>query len=1259
MARRGGFAGPVSIFCVAFAASLTAAAAWPQDSPPRGLESLRAAAAGGPDAVARLDRVILRLTPEAGRVSHRALRDGFRAGLAAPGAVELDALLEARQVRSLRRVFGSFEDAQGLQRDSARARVTRLREARAQRSPGFASGARAPSDVPDLENFFVAEVAPLASLEELQKLLAQLRANELVVAAQPEYVYTVNVEPLPAVSYVPDDPFVSSDGLSWSEGAFGNDFPDLYGLRNIRAFESWSLQDTNGNGATDGLETGPGEGVVVAVIDTGLDLDHPDIAANVWTNPGEIPGNGVDDDANGFIDDVTGWDFVSDDADPADGHGHGTHVSGTIAARANNGEGIAGVAPFARIMPLKGLSDAGSGGSADLAAAIEYATAQGADITSNSWGGFVIDPVIAAAFEVAEASGVLNIAAAGNDGSPRLLQPAHLPTVMAVAAVDHEQVFASFTNYGLGTELAAPGVRVLSLSANDHDSLLGSQPSRRVGDHYLLLSGTSMACPHASGAAAVLMSQFPDETAAEIRGRLRGGAMNIDAFNPGLEGEVGSGQVDLLGSSEATPRPLIQISKASLGGSAGRRNRDVDVRLTNFWAPAGNVTATLTSNSSQVQVRQGSVALGSLTTGEMKTATFVIAAPGLEPGAAIDLDLEIDDGEGGVQQIPLPLRAPFFEDVTEITPWAPSQILSYGVSFGDFDHDGATDFAIGEFFERMRLFHNEPDGTFSLSRLGSTQSRFPIYLDVDGDGDRDMLAASAQSNLAFNDGAGTFSVQLPAQAVFSIPNLANATPLDLDRDGDLDLALTSSSIVQGHVTFTLENDGTGAFTDVWATSGIPATSPGGGTRAVDYDGDGDTDLIQLSGMSARPLVRIYENDGTGFFTDVSTSKLPPRQTECPPFTRCSTTVTLAVGDYDNDADLDIFVAGGDFLGGQSAWLFRQESDGTFSDVTASAGELISTPFVSGEFGTDFFDLENDGDLDIIVAYNNAFSGTPEGALEGTNPVFRNNGDGTFSRISGIVFPNDTPFAAFHMALGDYDGDGGIDLFGAAGDTIIEVGGLLRNVADRGAWLELELRATASPTDGYGATIVATANGRPHLRTVHYSPMDASVVHIGLGEAEVVDRLEVRWPSGLVQMLENVPVNERRIVREVLADCPGDTDSDADGVCNASDNCLYRANGTGDPHDQVDSDGDGFGNSCDPDLDNDGLASLVDVGLAILSLDLTSGDPGFAPGADIDGDGAVTHRDLDRIVKSYGAPPGPSGLACADATGATAPCTAGD
>src|SRR5262249_34913430 len=153
--------------------------------------------------------------------------------------------------------------------------------------------------------------------------------------------------------FVPNDPYFSSSG-SWGQ-AYG----DLWGLHIIDAESAWDVTR--------------GEGIVVAVTDTGCDYTHPDLVGRMWTNPGEIPNNGIDDDGNGFIDDVRGWAFANDDNNPMDDDGHGTHVSGTIAAAGNNGLGVVGVAWGATIMPIKGIRGNGGGTTADLAAAIEYA----------------------------------------------------------------------------------------------------------------------------------------------------------------------------------------------------------------------------------------------------------------------------------------------------------------------------------------------------------------------------------------------------------------------------------------------------------------------------------------------------------------------------------------------------------------------------------------------------------------------------------------------------------------------------------------------------------------------------------------------------------------------------------------------------------------------------------------------------------------------------------------------------------------------
>ncbi|MCB0337228.1 MAG: S8 family serine peptidase, partial [Bdellovibrionales bacterium] len=196
--------------------------------------------------------------------------------------------------------------------------------------------------------------------DELLSTISQLNRHPDIEWAEPNYILKIFLTP--------------SDPLFHSSGAWGQSYDDLWGLKKIRAPEAWKYSE--------------GNGITVAVIDTGVDHTHPDLAQNIWHNPGEIPNNNIDDDNNGYIDDVIGWDFTAcgkhngvscsdkkaPDNDPRDGHGHGTHVSGTIAAIKDNGIGVAGVAPKAKIMAIKALSDDGTGSITEIMEAIRYAT---------------------------------------------------------------------------------------------------------------------------------------------------------------------------------------------------------------------------------------------------------------------------------------------------------------------------------------------------------------------------------------------------------------------------------------------------------------------------------------------------------------------------------------------------------------------------------------------------------------------------------------------------------------------------------------------------------------------------------------------------------------------------------------------------------------------------------------------------------------------------------------------------------------------
>jgi subtilisin family serine protease len=258
-------------------------------------------------------------------------------------------------------------------------------------------------------------------------------------------------------------------------------------------------------------------GHITAVIDTGIDYNHPDLKANMWTNPGEIAGDGIDNDGNGVIDDVHGYNAFADSGDPMDGHGHGSHCAGTIAGVGNNGVGVVGVNHNANLMAVKIFSDSGSTTAAAIIRGIQYSTKMGARITSNSWGGGGANAGIEQAFKDSSA---LHIIAAGNSGydnDKRGAYPANYPGdhIIAVAATDHNDGLARFSQYGkVNVDIGAPGVDVLSTVPGGYDTY----------------SGTSMATPHVAGAATLIASAIPDISNNALRAALLGGADKTEAL---------------------------------------------------------------------------------------------------------------------------------------------------------------------------------------------------------------------------------------------------------------------------------------------------------------------------------------------------------------------------------------------------------------------------------------------------------------------------------------------------------------------------------------------------------------------------------------------------------------------------------------------------------------------------------------------------------------------------------------------------------
>lgn len=267
-----------------------------------------------------------------------------------------------------------------------------------------------------------------------------------------------------------------------------------------------------------------GDGVVVAVVDSGVDFTHSDLDDNIWINEDETLGNGIDDDGNGYIDDGMGWDFVEQDNTPMDRNGHGTHVAGTIAAERNDA-GITGVAYGARIMPIKVLAEDGFGLGSDVADGIRYAVDNGADVINLSLGGDRPTDIIQAAIRYATEQGAIVVMAAGNEGAERPGYPAGFATDygFSVGAVDRFGSIAPFSNRaGQDSSIhhvMAPGVAI---------------ESTLPGDRYDSFSGTSMATPHVAGVIALMLSANPDLTPEQVRQIIIGTTTDLGEIGPAV-----------------------------------------------------------------------------------------------------------------------------------------------------------------------------------------------------------------------------------------------------------------------------------------------------------------------------------------------------------------------------------------------------------------------------------------------------------------------------------------------------------------------------------------------------------------------------------------------------------------------------------------------------------------------------------------------------------------------------------------------------
>ncbi len=446
------------------------------------------------------------------------------------------------------------------------------------------------------------------------KIAQKLQATGWVEYAEPRYWRFIN--------YVPNDSL----------------YAEQWHLRLIKAEKAWDIQRGN-------------KQVLIAIVDTGIDWKHPDLAAQIWTNTGEIPGNGIDDDQNGYIDDVHGWDFGENDNSTMNtssnlNAAHGSMTAGVAAATTNNRQGIASIGFDCTLMPVKCSLDYAKDPQQLIRAGFEgikYAVDNGADIVSCSWSGESASDYEMEIIRYAHTRGVAVIAAAGNGYSDVAQYPAAYPYVFSVAATNDRDQKATFSNYNRTVELAAPGVDILTTWGNTQG--------------YVWMDGTSFATPLVAGTVALVKSQFPDWTGEQAAHQVRVTADDIYYVNLAYLNKLGKGRVNAFRALTET-LPALKIETTRNRDTAGNNdgiidpNESIDLWLTlmNYLETATNARLTLLTEDPYVklityQITVPAIATGKSVTTENQPFRFTTTAD-VPRSHRVDFTVEIE-ADGG------------------------------------------------------------------------------------------------------------------------------------------------------------------------------------------------------------------------------------------------------------------------------------------------------------------------------------------------------------------------------------------------------------------------------------------------------------------------------------------------------------------------------------------------------------------------------------------------------------------------------------
>jgi len=668
--------------------------------------------------------------------------------------------------------------------------------------------------------------------------------------------------------------------------------------------QQWGLSDINPQPAWDVYEQNPGNPVVVAVVDDAVALTHEDLQANAWVNPAEIPGNGIDDDDNGWVDDVNGYDVADNDPNPNPPatatntfFHHGTHVAGITAGVTDNSVGMASVGRNnIKIMAVKTKKDSNTNPSTldDTASGVAYAIMAGADVINMSWGSFGTNNTLTNLMVIARDMGIVLVAAAGNTGTLQYAYPASYEHVISVGALQPGNLVASFSTYNDQVDVMAPGLDILS-------TLPGSSSS------YGELDGTSMAAPFVSGLCALIYSYNPSLSPDQVELIIKNNCIDITALNPNYTGYLGSGKVNagaaLTSIVGGVNIPFVPFSGGTVfqGISIlnnmpawGDYDNDGDLDLVLAGVRGSELVTEIHRNDGNGVFTNIEAGLEGFGNGHIEWGDYDNDG---------DLDLLIC-GHRAVGPVAVKIYRNDGSDIfTAITA---SFNSAYHCKWGDYNNDGALDIFVAS-FSGFTIGRNNKDGTFTQIStaipISSSPSEFDLG-DYDNDGDIDVIFADQalkKLRIFKNEGSGVF-----ADSGFEVPNIDQACSLkwgDYDSDGLLDFLLVGyyyDSSVPGNVyrAEIYHNDGNNVFTNIQAS--LP--NPVGRGSWADYDNDGDLDVSfagnQSLGWIPYPLwtlylsskLKIYKNEN-GNFSDIGVIAFGSDEP--------------VWADYDNDGDLDV------------------------------------------------------------------------------------------------------------------------------------------------------------------------------------------------------------------------------------------------------------------------------------------------------------------------------------------------------------------